>query len=1454
MPSKLSFHLMGFDSRIFDYLTQMQPSLVKIFEFSSDANIDEIRRRCPRTLIVYRPYTNLSFNDSADTFIAQISDTLNKLAGRGIIWEGLNEPILTSEADARAVSNWYVRFAERMHARGERVAAFSFSTGNPPLQYIPLLLPAIVACDYIALHEYYHPTNGKVDWARYRAFRAQIPVTARKPILLTECGLDDGRNNGWRAYLSADAYLQILKEYDAELMQDSDVLGCTIFQYGAGGTWQSFDLTTIGDRIAQYVADQGGGAVIEPPSPVKMPAHIYAIHDLGGEGAITGGGRSGWIVDSVNLATQTSYDYTALTVAGIEPIVRLNNGYGTAGTIPTSDQYDAFAAKCAAYVRNSRGARIWIIGNEMNLEQERPELSSGVRQVITPEKYASCFLKCRAAIKSVPGHADDWVIPGAVAPVNADTKYAGNERGDWVKYWLDILTLIGDSLDALALHCYTQQYDVTQITSEEMMAPPFTDRHFRFRMYRDFLNALPERFRSLPVLITETNPSAGWGETNIGWIQAAYREIAEWNAVPTHQPIQALALFRWQHHPDRPEWGIEGNNTLLDDFRRALDADYRTRQPIPATTGIVQVVFSPTNIVAGNLLQVTLTIRNTGATTLPTQGPDPGFIYEEGDTFRSRGYDEIGGNYRVGVDFDGRTGIDHPYRWGFGAPLAPGETRTITGAIRLKTPQARNYWAGLVNERIAWLQDQQGKQMITVGSGVQITSVTFTPTTVGIGQTLQVGITVRNDSAVTLPTQGPDPGLVYEEGETFVTRGFASETSKYRVGIDFDQRTGIDHPYRWGFGAPLAPGETRTITGAIRMKDARVQNYWAGLVNEYVAWIQDKQGMQAITVVPGTPGVEVVSVTFTPTTLGIGDLLNVSITVRNNGSAAAPTQGPDPGFVYDEGDTFRSRGFTEVSGAYRVGIDFDNRSGIDHPYRWGFGAPLAPGETRTITGAIRMKNVQAREYWLGLVQELVAWKQDRLGAQRVTVRPPLAITSVTFSPTTLDAGQQLNVNVTVRNDSALTLSTQGPDPGFVYNEGDTFRTRGFNEVSGAYRVGIEFDNRTGIDHPYRWGLGAPLAPGESRAISGGIRLTRAQTQNYWAGAVQEMVAWWQDRQGTQRIVVSPPSGKPRVVHIHSDRATTWVGQPDYWNYVNQDVVNAMMDRGVMTLTNTTSVAEAWRAILPRYQPGQGIAIKVNWNNNGNGNIDASIQTINALIRGLKQIGVRENDIWIFDAIKRFTTRFVNACLYPGVLFFDDGTTRRAGFDSTDPTARVTFTTPPDLPPHPSNKITDVLVNATYVINVPLLKGHTDLAGVTLGFKNHLGSVTDPASFHPYIFPGETYFRSYYNSLVDLYRNPNIGAKTVLTIGDGLFTGKTWGSPALMMATFGNKPPNSLFFALDPVAIDCVMYDFLDAEWHIKTGADNYLRLASQQGLGVFERGDPWGAGYATIEYRRIEVE
>jgi hypothetical protein len=288
-----------------------------------------------------------------------------------------------------------------------------------------------------------------------------------------------------------------------------------------------------------------------------------------------------------------------------------------------------------------------------------------------------------------------------------------------------------------------------------------------------------------------------------------------------------------------------------------------------------------------------------------------------------------------------------------------------------------------------------------------------------------------------------------------------------------------------------------------------------------VAWVQDRQGVQEIKVVASKPGPRITNVTFTPVTLTAGQYVIVNITVKNEGDTALETQGPDPGFIYEEGDTFATRGYSAIGGKHRVGIDFDGRTGIDHPYRWGFGSPLAPGETRTITGVIHMQTAQAREYWAGLVQEYVAWLQDRAGVQTITVKAGAQITNVAFDPTTLRVGELLNVSITVKNDGDTALETQGPDPGFVYEEGDTFRTRGYPDVGGKYRVGIDFDGRTGIDHPYRWGLGAPLAPGETRVITGAIRLQTTQVANYWAGLVQEHIAWLQDREGVHLITVMP---------------------------------------------------------------------------------------------------------------------------------------------------------------------------------------------------------------------------------------------------------------------------------------------------------------------------------------------
>lgn len=360
--------------------------------------------------------------------------------------------------------------------------------------------------------------------------------------------------------------------------------------------------------------------------------------------------------------------------------------------------------------------------------------------------------------------------------------------------------------------------------------------------------------------------------------------------------------------------------------------------------------------------------------------------------------------------------------------------------------------------------------------------------------------------------------------------------------------------------------------------------------------------------------------------------------------------------------------------------------------------------------------------------------------------------------------------------------------------------------------------------------------------------------------------------GTPTYTPSPPTDS-RVVHVHSSSATSWdYGNSYYGNYVNQGVVNDMVDHGVKTLTGIASLAGAWQSLVPGYVPGKAIAIKVNFNNcwwcdkcltnceDWEIAIDALIQPINAVARGLMQAypAFNPSDLWVYDATyagepRQIPQRFKDGCQYAGIRFFDESCNETAAYTSANPTASITWHNPSNIPTPPASKVTDVLVNAAYLINMPIMKKH--LMGVTLSFKNHFGSIADCAPLHNWIANDGPYNGgTLYNPLVDIYRNAHILGKTVLTIGDALFGNwKDNISKPSRWTTFGNAAPNSLLFSVDPVAIDCVMSDLISAETWMFDKYDDYLVYAAACGLGVYEHGNPWGNGYQQIDYLKVEL-
>lgn len=292
-------------------------------------------------------------------------------------------------------------------------------------------------------------------------------------------------------------------------------------------------------------------------------ALLYGIHDRQGAHIVPPGG---WVVDTIALSENPQpTDYTALR-ADVNWIVRLNWGYGLTGTIPLPHQHDLMAQAAVAYVAGSKGADRFIVGNEPNHEQERP---NGI--YITSEHYAECFLRVRDAIKHVKPSTQ--VIPAPCAPYHANPV-------NWLDYWREMLNIIVQKggCDGIAVHAYTRTSNLDDLTSGATMGPPLDGQHSGFYTFIDALTRVPESLRHLPAYITEFNELLpdGWHNANTGIVQRAYELVHKWNRQNGEQQIHCLVLYRW---PRFDRWHIEGKQGVIDDFQQAVGRGYSSPNP-----------------------------------------------------------------------------------------------------------------------------------------------------------------------------------------------------------------------------------------------------------------------------------------------------------------------------------------------------------------------------------------------------------------------------------------------------------------------------------------------------------------------------------------------------------------------------------------------------------------------------------------------------------------------------------------------------------------------------------------------------------------------------------------------------------------------------------------------------------------------------------------------------------
>ena len=232
--------------------------------------------------------------------------------------------------------------------------------------------------------------------------------------------------------------------------------------------------------------------------PPTSPPWIYGMHDPGEWREIfRSAQKTGWVMfDHVlNNEGQTeetiSEEISNWADDKFGVLVRLVNAPPNAdgnggGAIPKPDNYDAFAERCADFVKRTPDCHIWFIGNEMNIDQNWPD-----GQKITPENYADCFNKVYAAIKAV--RPEVWVIPSGLDPRHKQESHFQYE--DALRWFQEMLKDI-ESMDGFDIHsCFPltegridQLSEVNQSDEEETKNEKGTYLPSKSRLYELLVN------------------------------------------------------------------------------------------------------------------------------------------------------------------------------------------------------------------------------------------------------------------------------------------------------------------------------------------------------------------------------------------------------------------------------------------------------------------------------------------------------------------------------------------------------------------------------------------------------------------------------------------------------------------------------------------------------------------------------------------------------------------------------------------------------------------------------------------------------------------------------------------------------------------------------------------------------------------------------------------------------